>query len=75
MEGEPAVYMFIQCTPQLVEKAYVAPDVTLRFTVCKQVLMQVKNHPGFETHGEGHMKSKIGAISGPTKWTLVQQKF
>ena len=21
------------------------------------------------------MKSKIGAISGPTKWTLVQQKF
>ena len=25
--------------------------------------------------GRGHMKSKRGAISGPTKWTLVQQKL
>ena len=33
-----------------------------------------RTHPGFETHGEGHTKSKTGAISGPTKWTLVQQK-
>ena len=26
-----------------------------------------ENDPGFETHGEGQTKSKIGAISGPTK--------
>ena len=29
----------------------------------------------FETHLERHTKSKTGAISGPTKWSLVQQKF
>ena len=28
--------------------------------------------PGFETHVEGHVKSKMGAISGSTKWTLDQ---
>ena len=27
-----------------------------------------------KTHGEGHMKSKIWAISGTIKWTLGQQK-
>ena len=32
-------------------------------------------HSGFETHEEGHMKSKTGAISGSTKWALVQQNF
>ena len=32
-------------------------------------------HSGFETHEEGHTKSKTGAISGCTKWTFVQQKF
>ena len=26
-------------------------------------------------NGEGHTKSQIGAISGPRKWTLVQQKI
>ena len=57
------------------EKAGVAPDVTLRFIARKQVSVQVREPPTFETHGEGHMKSKIGAISGPTKWTLVQQTF
>ena len=31
-------------------------------------------HSGFETHEEGHTKSKTGAISGSTKWTLVQTK-
>ena len=29
---------------------------------------------GFETHEEGHMKSKIGVISDSTKWTLVNKK-
>ena len=31
-------------------------------------------HSGFKTHEEGHTKSKTGAISGSTKWTLVQTK-
>ena len=31
-------------------------------------------HSGFETHEEGHTKSKTGVISGSTKWTLVQTK-
>ena len=30
-------------------------------------------HSGFETHEEGHTKSKTGAISGSTKWALVQK--
>ena len=68
------MYTLVQCTPLLVEKTGVAPDMTLSFTVQKQVCGQ-ENHPGFETYGEGHMKSKIGGITGPTKWTLVQQKF
>ena len=32
-------------------------------------------HSGFETHEEGHTKFKTGAISGSTKWTLVQIKI
>ena len=32
-------------------------------------------HSGFETHEEGHTESKTGAISGSTKWALVQQIF
>ena len=31
-------------------------------------------HSGFETHEEGHTKSKTGAINGSTKWTLIQTK-
>ena len=38
--------------------------------MCRQ-----ENHTGIETHGKDHAKSKIGAISGPTKWALVQQKI
>ena len=44
-EGDSAVHMLIQCTPILVEKTDVAPDVTLRFTVCKQVRMQARELP------------------------------
>ena len=68
-------YMCVQCTPLLVEKACLAPDVAIRFTAGKQVSVQRENQPGFKTHREGHTKSKTEAISGPTKWTLVQQKF
>ena len=34
-EDKCAVYMLMQCTPLLVEKADVAPNVTLRFTAGK----------------------------------------
>ena len=44
-QGGPAVYMFLQCTPLLVEKAGVAPDINIGFTVCKQVSMQVRESP------------------------------
>ena len=36
LEGKSAIYMLIQCTPLLVEKVDVAPDMTLRFTVYKE---------------------------------------
>ena len=41
VEGEPAVHMLIQCTPLLVEKAGVAPDMTIRFIVHKQTKVQM----------------------------------
>ena len=39
------LYTLVQCTPLLVEKACVAPDVTLRFTTNKQVSVQVREPP------------------------------
>ena len=42
MTGRHAVYMLIQCTPLLVEKAGVAPDVTFRITACKQERVQAR---------------------------------
>ena len=47
LEGGPAVYMPIQCTPLLVKKAGVPPDVTLRFTTCKQAHVQARGPPWF----------------------------
>ena len=44
-EGRPAVYTLIQCTPLLVEKAGVAPDVTFRLTAHKEVSVQVREPP------------------------------
>ena len=41
-EGESAVYVLKQCTPLFVEKAGVAPDMTLRFTMHKQVRVQAR---------------------------------
>ena len=38
-----AIYMLIQCTPLLVEKAGVAPDMTLGITTCKQERVQVRD--------------------------------
>ena len=56
----------LQCTPLLVEKAGVAPDVTLRSITHRQVSAGKRTTLA---HGDGYMKSKI-----PIKWTLVQQK-
>ena len=42
MTGHHAMYMLIQCTPLLVEKAGVAPDVTFRITACKQERVQAR---------------------------------
>ena len=44
-ESYPVVYTLIQCAPVLAEKADVAPDVTLRFTVQKQVSVLVREPP------------------------------
>ena len=67
MEGRPAVNTLLQCTPLLVEKACVAANVALRFTMCKQVEMQIREIPYFKTHGEDHTESIIGVISGLAK--------
>ena len=40
--GRHAVYTLIQCTPLLVEKAGVAPDMTFRITACKQERVQAR---------------------------------
>ena len=42
----------------------VTPDMDFRFTWRKYISVQ-ENHPGFETHGEGHTKSKIGKSVAP----------
>ena len=40
--GHHAIYTLIQCTPLLVEKAGVAPDVTFRITAHKQERVQAR---------------------------------
>ena len=40
--GCHAIYVLIQCTPLLVEKAGVPPDVTFRITACKQERVQAR---------------------------------
>ena len=40
--GRHAIYTLIQCTPLLVEKAGVAPDMTFRITACKQERVQAR---------------------------------
>ena len=67
--------MLTQCTPLLVKKPGVTPDVTLRFTAYKQVSVQAKEPPGFETHEESHTKSKTGPISSPKKMELDPTKI
>ena len=45
LEGEPDIDMLIQCTPLLVEKAGVVPDVTIRFTLHNQVVIEEREPP------------------------------
>ena len=40
--GRHTIYTLIQCTPLLVEKAGVTPDVTFRITACKQERVQAR---------------------------------
>ena len=63
--------MLIQCTPLLVEKAGVTPEVHLRNLLC----IGEGIHPGFETQGRSHQKSKTGVSVAPQKRTCVLQKF
>ena len=48
-EGKFVVYILMQCTPLLVEKA---PDVTPRFTARKQVSMQVRTTSALKPMGK-----------------------
>ena len=55
MSGRQTCCVHTQSTLLLVEKAGVAPDLTLRLTAYKQ-----DNQPGFETHGESHKVPNMG---------------
>ena len=69
-----AIYMLIQCTPLLVEKAGVAPVVTFRITAHKQERVQVRYplwiwNPSGRTHEVQNRSNQW-----LHKWTLVQRK-
>ena len=56
--------------------AGVTTEVNLRILLCTgDKACKQGIHPGFETHGRRHQKSKNRVISGPTKRTDVFQKF
>ena len=66
--GSHAVYMLIQCTPLLVEKAGVTPEVNLRNPLCAGKEAHKRGiHPDFETQGRRHQKSKTGISVAPQK--------
>ena len=81
--GCHAIYILIQCTPLLEEKAGVAPDVTLGITACKQERVQVRDplqlwNPWGRTHkvqnGSNQWLHKLGL--GQTKiWKKKNQMF
>ena len=75
-EVEPVVCTLVQCTPLLAENAGVAQVWLFGSTYASKKECRPKNNPGFKTRGDGddHTKSKVGISSGPTKWTLIQQK-
>ena len=71
-----AVYMLIQCTPLLVEKASVAPEVNLRNPLCAgEEARKWGNPPWLWNPGQTSPEVQNRGISGPTKRTCVLQKF
>ena len=71
-----AVYMFIQCTPLLVEKAGVTPEVNLRNLLCEgEEAHKWGNPPWLWNPGQTSPEVQNRGISGPTKRTCVLQKF
>ena len=69
------LYVFVQCTPLLVEKAGVAPDVTLRFTACKQVRVQVREPPWLYNPWGGSHKVQNRGNQWLHKMDLDRTKF
>ena len=71
-----AVYMLIQCTPLLVEKAGVAPEVNLRNPLCTdEEARKWGNPPWLWNPGQTSPEVQNRGISSPTKRTCVLQKF
>ena len=56
-----------------IQSAGVTPEVNLRITQVRKHAEGI--HPGFETEGRCHQKSKNMGISGPIKRTHVLQNF
>ena len=71
-----AVYMLTQCTPLLVEKAGVTPEVNLRNLLCSGEKADKQGiHPGFETQGRRHQKSKTGVSVAAQKGPVCYRHF
>ena len=70
-----AVYMLIQCTPLLVEKAGVAPEMNLRNLLCTgEEAGKRGNPPWLWNPGQTSPEVQNRGISGPAKRTCVLQK-
>ena len=72
-----AVYTLIQCTPLLVEKAGVAPDVTFGITTCKQERVQVRDplwiwNPWGRTH---EVQNRSNQSVAPQNWPWSNKKM
>ena len=71
-----AIYMLIQYTPLLVEKAGVAPEVNLRNPLCAgEEACKWGNPPWLWNPGQTSPEVQNRGISGPTKRTCVLQKI
>ena len=71
-----AIYMLIQCTPLLVEKAGVTPEVNLRTPLCTgEEACKRGNPPWLWNPGQTSPEVQNRGISGPTKRTCVLQNL
>ena len=75
LEGRPAGYTLIQCTALSVEKAGVAPDITLRFTTRKQISVQAREPPWLWNPWVGSHKVQNGGNQWPHKMDLGPTKI